>query len=181
MNKALASLRVRRFRVLALLLGGGAALATLTLLSTVVIQSQERAREDVIARFAERGGLAAQLLAGSTQVSSSRQGADAQVRLSGDATEAALDAWEGEADPGIPYTALYDRRGRLLAVHPSTANPASDESGREALRLARRGQPSTSGVVSSAEGPVIESFVPFPARSRLRSAGRQEGHGWKRT
>jgi signal transduction histidine kinase/CheY-like chemotaxis protein len=157
-----------RPRAFALLLGGLAAVAGLVVLSVAVVQSQERAEDDVIARFAERGTLAAQQIAGSTQVSSARQGADAQVRLSGEATEEALDAWEGEADPGIPYTALYDRSGRLLAVHPSDAGPVSDESGRRALQLATRGQPSTSGVVSSADGPVIEAFVPFPAEDGLR-------------
>ncbi len=159
---------MRRSRALVLLLGGLLALIGLVVLSSAVLQSQERAREDVIGRFAERGTLAAQLIAGSMQVSSSRQGADAQVRLSGKATEGALDAWEGEADPGIPYTALYDRRGRLLAVHPSDAEPVAEESGGEALKTALRGRASTSGVVSSADGPVIEAFVPFPARDGLR-------------
>jgi hypothetical protein len=166
--RALASLQIRRFRVLALLLGALVALAAFVVLAIVVIQSQERARKDLIARFADRGELAAQLLAGSSQVSSTRQGADAQVRLSGDATAAALDAWEGEADPGIPYTALYDGHGRLLAVHPSDADPVSEGSGRKAMRLATRGHPSTSGVVSSADGRVIETFVPFPAEDGLR-------------
>lgn len=150
------------------LFGGVLALIALVVLSIAVLQSQERAREDAIARFAERATLAAQLIAGSMEVSSSRQGADAQVRLSGKATEAALDAWEGEADPGIPYTALYGARGRLLAVHPSDAEPVSEESGREALKKALRGQGATSGVVSSADGPVIETFVPFPADDGLR-------------
>jgi signal transduction histidine kinase/ActR/RegA family two-component response regulator len=157
-----------RIRVVALVLVGALVLAGMAALSVVTIRSQARARDDVISRFADRGDLATQLLAGSMQVSSSRQGADAQVRLSGDPTEAALAAWEGEADPGIPYTALFDDRGQLLAVHPTTADPASEDSGRQALRLALEGQASSSGLVSSADGPVIEAYVPFPAGDGLR-------------
>ena len=162
------TLSMRRAHLLGLLFGGFVAATGLVVLSVAVVESQERAREDAITRFGERGTLAAQLIAGSMDVSSSRQGADAQVRLSGEATEEALDAWEGEADPGIPYTALYDRRGRLLAVHPSDAEPVSEGSGRDALESALRGQASMSGVVPSADGPVIEAFVPFPARDGLR-------------
>jgi hypothetical protein len=134
--KASASPQIGRLRAFALLLGGSLALLGLVVLSFAVVQSQHRAREDAIGRFADRGELAAQLLAGSIEQSSTRQGADAQLRLAGTASEAALKAWEGESDSAIPYTALYDGRGRLLAVHPSSARPASSTSGRAALRVA---------------------------------------------
>jgi hypothetical protein len=54
-----------RSRALALLLGGLLALAGLAVLSLAVVQSQKRARDDAIERFADRGKIAAQLLAGS--------------------------------------------------------------------------------------------------------------------
>jgi signal transduction histidine kinase len=158
-----------RSRALALLLGGVLALAGLAVLSLAVVQSQERARDDAFERFADRGRIAAQLLAGSMNQSSTRQAADAQLRLSGRVTPAVLRAWEGESGPAIPYTALFDPRGRLLAANPASARPAASDSGRMALRGAIRGRFTTSDVTSSARGPVIETFVPFPAgRKGLR-------------
>jgi len=154
---------MKRSSALALLSGASLALLALVVLSVAVLQSQHRARDDAIARFADRGKLAAQLLAGVNERSNTRQSADAQLRLSGRATPATLEAWEGESDPAIPYTALFDDRGRLLTAYPPTADPATSASGHAALRAATRGQPATSGVTSSSKGPVIETFVPFPA------------------
>jgi signal transduction histidine kinase/ActR/RegA family two-component response regulator len=157
-----------RSRSLALLLGGIVGLIGLVLLSIIVLRSQERAREDAIDRFAERGELAAQLLAGQNEQSAVRQGADAQVRLSGTASEEALRRWEGEADRGIPYTALFDGKGRLLAAHPGDARPGETLSGEAALAAATKGRISQSGVVPSPDGTVVESYIPFPAHDGLR-------------
>lgn len=74
----------------------------------------------------------------------------------------------GESDPAIPCTALYDGRGRRLAIYPAGARAAKTSSGRAALRAATRGRPATSGVTASAVGPIIETFVPFPAGGGLR-------------
>jgi signal transduction histidine kinase len=151
---------------LALLAGALVALGLLSALTLAVVQSQDRAREDALERFDDRGDLAAQLLAGSMGQASTRQSADAQLRLSGDVTSATLRAWEGESDPAIPYTAVFDARGRLLASYPARARVPATPSGRAALRAATKGQPATSGVTTSAVGPIIESFVPFSAGER---------------
>jgi signal transduction histidine kinase/CheY-like chemotaxis protein len=153
---------------LALVVGALVALSALCALTVAVVQSQSRARDAAIARFDDRGALAAQLLAGSLGQSSTRQAADAQVRLSGRVTAATLRAWEGESDPAIPYTAVYDDRGRRLAIYPAGARAAETPSGRAALREATQGRPATSDVTSSSVGPIIESFVPFPAGDGLR-------------
>jgi signal transduction histidine kinase/CheY-like chemotaxis protein len=153
----------RRWGMLAFAVAVLAALSALAALTIVVVQSQERARDDAVARFSDRGELAAQLLAGSMGQSSTRQAADAQQRLSGRVDAGTLRAWEGESDPAIPYTALYDARGLQLAIHPPGARAVETPAGRAALRVATSGRPATSGVTSSSLGPVIESFVPFVA------------------
>ncbi len=152
-----------RVRVAALALGILVALGCLVALTIIVLQSQERARADILARFDDRAFLAAQLLSAEQGRAATRQGADAQIRLSGEASEEALAAWEGEADPAIPYTALFDDTGRLLAAHPSDVQPAQTALGAAALDEATRGMSGTSGVVELADGQVIETYVPFPA------------------
>jgi len=152
-----------RVRVAALGLGGLVAVGCLVVLTIIVLQSQERARADVLARFDDRAFLAAQLLAAEQGRAATRQGADAQIRLSGEATEEALAAWEGEADSAIPYTALFDGEGRLLAAHPSDAQPAQTTLGAQALDEATQGMPGPSGVIELSVGQVIETYVPFPA------------------
>jgi signal transduction histidine kinase/CheY-like chemotaxis protein len=150
-------------RATALALGGLVALGCLVALTIVVLQSQERAERDILARFVDRASLTAQLLAAEQGRAATRQGADAQINLSGEPTEQALAAWEGEADPAIPYTALFDGEGRLLATHPSDVRPAQTALGAEALEGAKGGISGTSGVIDLAEGHVVETYVPFPA------------------
>jgi signal transduction histidine kinase/CheY-like chemotaxis protein len=154
---------VSRLRVLALGVGGLVALGCLVALTLIVLQSQDRAQRDILARFVDRAFLSAQLLAAEQGRAATRQAADAQINLAGEATEQALAAWEGEADPAIPYTALFDGEGRLLATHPSDAQPAETALGAEALEGATQGMAGTSGVVDLPDGPVVETYVPFPA------------------
>jgi signal transduction histidine kinase/CheY-like chemotaxis protein len=154
---------VSRVRVVALAVGGLVALGCLGALTITVLQSQERAERDILARFSDRASLSAQLLAAEQGRAATRQGADAQIRLSGEATEEALAAWEGEADPAIPYTALFDGEGRLLAAHPSDSRPAQTALGAEALEGATQGMAGTSGVIELSEAQVVETYVPFPA------------------
>jgi signal transduction histidine kinase/CheY-like chemotaxis protein len=137
-------------------------------LTFAIVDSQRDARVKVFERFDQRAELSAQLLAGTMSLSSTRQGADAGVRLAGKVDSNSLKAWEGEADPSIPYTAVYDDAGTQLAIHPRGASVSTSALSRSALKSAATGQASSSGLIETPDGPVIESYVPFPSASGIR-------------
>jgi signal transduction histidine kinase len=150
------------------LLVAASAVAVVVALAVVTLQSQSRAQHEAIARFDERAGIVAQLLSGSVKQTLATAASDNAPHIAEHVTEANLQRLEGNGDALIPYTAVLDDHGTVLAAHPANApvGPRSNEESRDlvAKALASDATQMTT-VMRTAAGQVIEFEVPYHSRA----------------
>ncbi|MCW2928706.1 MAG: hybrid sensor histidine kinase/response regulator [Thermoleophilia bacterium] len=123
-------------------------------------RSHARARDDAFERFDDRGEISAQLISGSLRQSAASLANSARLTLSGDVTERQLVNFTGNTAALLPYLAVFEGDGTLVASHV-TQGVVEVEASPLVGTAAKTQRLQMSDVLPTPAGDVLELHVPY--------------------